>query len=398
MTTPNQNANGGGSPSSTSSSSSTPLPNGTNQGQSQTTQATSMAVLCGEFRYRGDPATLGSRWEEWLERFELSVTANSLTDPDKTKALFCLLMGHEALAIWKSKRGPQNSESLAEVKKVMTEYFVPKRSEYTEVCKFRRAMRLEGECVADYVMRLRTLAQYCKFGDVDKEIERQLVIGCGIEEFERACCLKDDLTLAKAIDLAVGYECVTQSVNGLHKPTENEQVRGSIHHIGNNANKNNSTNNGGQGYDQGQRGNQYGSYRDSRSGKGQSQGGASYAPNSTEQQGGADKCGNCGNAPHLEGQRCPAKGVECYRCHRHNHFSHMCRSGTHMSTGQQPQGGGQERRRPDNNTHGRSNSIKKKDWIRERIGRGRSGLCSQKRRVRRVFTLQERQALHGGHK
>ena len=48
---------------------------------------------------------------------------------------------------------------------------------------FRRAFKLEGESVSDYAMRLRRLAADCNYGQtLEKEIERQFVVGCNMEE------------------------------------------------------------------------------------------------------------------------------------------------------------------------------------------------------------------------
>ena len=303
-------------------------------------QRYSEALSCGKFPYNGDPATLGARWEEWLERWELSVLANSLTDGPSTRAAFLLQMGSEATAIWRTKRKTAE-DTLAEIKAVMTAYFVPKRSEYAEVCKFRRAMRLEGETVGDYVMRLRSLAHYCKFQELDKEIERQLVIGCGIPEFERDCCRTDDLTLEKAISLAQGYERCDVSVTGLHKPMESERVRGTINRLNNNnsnSNYNNSgANNGPYNYTRngqdrgGSNRPQLGNHTSLKSANGDSQ------QTTTQQQQEGDICGNCGNWPHQNGERCPARGVECFRCHRLNHFGSMCRSKMEYGGAEAPQ-------------------------------------------------------------
>ena len=64
-------------------------------------------ITCGELTYSCDSTTLGSRWESWLERFQLFIKANKLdqtTDAVRIKASFLLLMGKEAFKIFKTKR------------------------------------------------------------------------------------------------------------------------------------------------------------------------------------------------------------------------------------------------------------------------------------------------------
>ena len=36
--------------------------------------------VCGKFEYEGDPATISTRWKEWLAGFKLYVTASGITD------------------------------------------------------------------------------------------------------------------------------------------------------------------------------------------------------------------------------------------------------------------------------------------------------------------------------
>ena len=113
----------------------------------------------------------------------LYVEANSLTEASQIKASFLLLMGQEAFEIYKTKRKADSSDTLKEIETFMADHFIPKKSEYAEICVFRRAMRHDGEPVSEYAMRLRALSTYCKFGtSLDKEIERQFFVGCNMDE------------------------------------------------------------------------------------------------------------------------------------------------------------------------------------------------------------------------
>ena len=44
----------------------------------------------------------------------------------------------------------------------------------------------------------------------------------------------------------------------------------------------------------------------------------------------APKCGNCGDFHPKEG-KCLAKGKQCNKCHKYNHFSKVCRSSMNMN-------------------------------------------------------------------
>lgn len=180
-------------------------PRGTQQAGQTTNGIPVQGVTCGEFRYTGDSNTLGQRWEIWLERFKIFLTATALSDPVKIKATFLLYMGQEAYHVYKSLRKADESDTIEECYKFMTDYFVAKRSEFSECQIFRRALRAPEEKIDEFAIRLRHLAQHCKFPDTEKEILQQLVYGSNMEEFQRKCCRTDDLTLKDALAFARGY-------------------------------------------------------------------------------------------------------------------------------------------------------------------------------------------------
>ncbi len=97
-----------------------------------------------------------------------------------------LLIGEEAGQGYKTKR--KTGDDLKTIEEILTEQFVTKKSEYTEVVAFRRTFRNTGESVNDYAMRLRVLSTHCKFGAaLEEEIECQFVVGCGMEDVQRKC-------------------------------------------------------------------------------------------------------------------------------------------------------------------------------------------------------------------
>ena len=104
----------------------------------------------------------------------------------------------------------------------MKAHFVSKRSEYTEIIAFRKASRQNGESVSDYAMRLRHLATYCNYKTLlDKEIERQFVVSCNMEEVQRECCRQDSLELNKILDIAIGFERISQNVKNMRMNSNN---------------------------------------------------------------------------------------------------------------------------------------------------------------------------------
>ena len=82
---------------------------------------------------------------------------------------------------------------------------------------------MEGESVNDLAFRLGELATHCKFeAYLEKELERQFIVGVRMDEVERKCCSTDKVTLKQAIEWATSFERLNMSVNGLNKPTAGE--------------------------------------------------------------------------------------------------------------------------------------------------------------------------------
>ena len=201
------------------------------------------AMSCGTFSERDDPLTVGSRWEDWNERFDLMTEANGTTDAKKIKSQYLLLMGEEAFAVYKTKRTAAKDDSLETIRKFMSEHFVVKKCEVTERMVFRRAYRFEDETVTQFKTRLQKLASTCGFEkeELGSQLTQQFVVGVRMEDVERqAVLLVEKLDLNKVFELGLKYEGLTVNVNGIHKPTSSELGRQSINEVGESVNNLNS--------------------------------------------------------------------------------------------------------------------------------------------------------------
>jgi len=76
-----------------------------------------------------------------------------LTDAKVIRATFLTMMGDEVYQIFKSNCVKE--DDLAAIKEKLKALLVTKRSEYTEICAFRRAKKHCDETVNDYAIRLR---------------------------------------------------------------------------------------------------------------------------------------------------------------------------------------------------------------------------------------------------
>ena len=295
------------------------------------------------FIYRGNQATLGQRFEEWLEMFDMAVKVDAIK-PENMKAYLLLNIGDELMAIVRAKRKGLD-ENYEDTRKLLTDHLKPQVVQFTEVMVFRRARRMKGESSIEFATRLRTLAKYCGFeGSLEKEILQQFVAGIDRPDVEWKCCADKDITLAKAIELANTLENLDANVKGLHTPTEKEQGHGVSHITEENDESINA-------WKQDQRRDP--PRRDERDGRHQrghpnSQGHSSNQshPNSQGYQGrqqSSANCPGCGKPRHEKrAEECSAWGKTCSKCHTLNHFASVCRK----SAGTQAQGASKPPYRP----------------------------------------------------
>ena len=187
-------------------------------------------VPLSQFVYRGSIGTLGQRFEDWLELFDLYLVANK-TAEEKKKAIFLLKIGEELLTVYRSKRKADKSDTYEEIRRMLEAHVKPNTVVFTEVMVFRRASRHEGETANEFAIRLRQLAKNCQFKELEAEILQQFVANIGRHDVERKCVTAENLTLEKAIEIATTLENLEANLKGLHAPTEKELRKHGVGHI-----------------------------------------------------------------------------------------------------------------------------------------------------------------------
>ena len=107
-------------------------------------------------------------------------------------------------------------KSYVELVEKLSKHFRPAPSEIVERFKFHSRSRLPGESVATFVAELRSLSEFCNFGDtLDVMIRDRLVCGINDISIQKRLLAEPGLTYAKAVELAQSAETAAQSLREL---------------------------------------------------------------------------------------------------------------------------------------------------------------------------------------
>ena len=223
--------------------------------------------------------SLSSRWEDYIDRYNDYCLAFDIKNPERKKPLLLHSAGvgvkkiHKTLAI-EDPTGDDNVYSKTE--QALDNYFMPKKNIEYEIFNFRQEKQKPSESLDSYYTRLKTLACYCEFHDVNREIKSQIIQFCCNNTLRLKALQDPTLTLEKMLTLSRSLE--TSKLQAAH--IENNEKEEAVARIKKNKN---------------------------------------FSKNKS------NKCFQCGESyPHKD--VCPAKGKTCGKCNKKNHLTQFCRT------------------------------------------------------------------------
>jgi len=223
-------------------------------------------------------ASLATRWKTWLNDFDTFLVASGITNKKQQRAVLLYLDGPRIREIFKQLPDTGDADAFDTAKTKLTEYFEPQKNRRYEVFCFRQAKQEQGESLEKFHTRLRSLAETCEFENPDFEIEEQIIIA-GTSSRIRKNALKDPKYTLKDM-LLDGRRSETSQFQAREIESQ-DALTATAHHV-----------------------------------KTQS------IADKTKQQ----RCGYCGGQfPHKG--TCPARGKECNKCGKLNHYASVCRGG-----------------------------------------------------------------------
>ena len=229
-------------------------------------------------------ASLATRWKNWNADFDMFIIASGIIDPKRKRALLLYQAGPRIREIFKQIPDTGNDDDYEKAKDKLREHFEPQKNRRYEVYRFRKATQESQETLDQFHTRLRSLAETCEFADVEFEIEQQIIIG-GTSSKIRKNALRDPNYDLKAMLL--------EGRRDEQSTFQAKEIEGKEEHFAE-ANKLKST---------------------------------------SKQK----KCHQCGG-PFPHDKVCPAKGKDCLKCGKKNHFANKCRSKGNRQQVQQNKG------------------------------------------------------------
>ena len=171
-------------------------------------------------------------WSQYVERMDHFFLANGIAEADKKRAVFLSVVGLSTYRIIRNLVAPKKpGEKSDAVIAALSAHFKPTPAEIVERCRFHSRSMKPGESVATFVAELRSLSEFCNFGDtLDIMIRDRLVCGINDNAIQRRLLSEPDLTYAKSVELALSMETAAQNVKDLRtKPAYvNAQPRAPI--------------------------------------------------------------------------------------------------------------------------------------------------------------------------
>eukprot|EP00731_Ephydatia_muelleri_P033663 Em0034g45a len=151
------------------------------------------------------------------ERVELFMAANAIAEERKV-TVFLSTVGPKTYGLLRNLVAPSKPQdkSMLELTAVLKKHFEPKPIVIAERFYFHRRNQAVGESIVEYVAELRRLATNCKFGAyLDEAMRDRLVCGLRDDDTQKRLLSEEDLTFARAAEIAQSREAAQLNVQQL---------------------------------------------------------------------------------------------------------------------------------------------------------------------------------------
>lgn len=190
-------------------------------------------------------------------------------------------------------------------------YVLPKKNTIFARYKFHEKVQGANESLEQFATELKLLVKDCAYANEDEMVRDRIVFGIQSAKVrEKLLSAGSELTLDKAMDIARSHELAqaqTRTIEGNVGSTTSarEQVVHAVHW---------------------QQHAQRDASRRARYMQDETDRERDFKPTTTTK-GYGRNCGYCGGKIHRDNEQCPARGKQCGKCGKLNHFAKVCKSG-----------------------------------------------------------------------
>ncbi|XP_061729048.1 uncharacterized protein LOC133533974 [Cydia pomonella] len=159
-------------------------------------------------------------WISYKSRLSQWFIANDIheqTDKSavKRRAILLSALSESSFKLASDLALPNKVEELeyAKIIKILDDHFTPKRLSFAEKSTFYSATQRPGESHTQWAARIRGLAAHCGFKNLEEALLDKFIMGmaAGHEKDKLFAQNQQELTLAKAIDLAESVRCARRA-------------------------------------------------------------------------------------------------------------------------------------------------------------------------------------------
>ncbi|UYV64760.1 K02A2.6-like [Cordylochernes scorpioides] len=175
------------------------------------------------------PYSNEKKWETWRESFEIFAIAVNLESMPlvRQRAILKHIAGEKTVMIYKTFHISENDTypNIKEMLDMLTNHFKPFKNTIQRRNAFFTCVQKEKQGIMEFVTELKHLAQECEFENLTESLIRdRLIIGILDREVKRKLLEDPQLTLPRAISIAVISESTCSQVASLNEQKMIEKI------------------------------------------------------------------------------------------------------------------------------------------------------------------------------
>ncbi|UYV72761.1 K02A2.6-like [Cordylochernes scorpioides] len=245
-------------------------------------------------------------WPSWKQRFSRYRLLSNLNAKEQEYQITALiyLMGERAEEIHSAfNLSADDAKNLDKVIEAFDNHFIGKRNVVYERALFGLRSQRPEETIEEFVTVLHRISEHCEYANLREELIRdRIVLGVKDRKLSEKLMLNENLTLAKAVEIARQWEAVMREQQDLNPSTSQVDTTRKV-----------------------------AKQKPKASGHGKDNGRLTSRQTDSAKETDEGKrfptCFNCGTTKHHYRYRdkCPAKDKVCGKCGKKGHYTNLCR-------------------------------------------------------------------------